>query len=347
MSSLPPSAQRARASLAVWLTVAWLALALAFLIFGAYSARSYAATTDDVNLSGQLRYRTLLLRETLRLRQFEDAQLAATKMREIHTALEARHPSQRYFAEPEFATLMAFAERSEAPSLEEALRHVDSADRLVTALAESARSELRNALVSLSAMFLMLLLAVVMLLRANLRLQRTEERLVQLAATDGLTQVWNRRKLYQVLESMHASPKTRAPFAIVLADIDHFKAINDEFGHAQGDTVLVAFAALYREMNGQLFRYGGEEFAWVLPNFDLEDALLQAEVMRKMLIDAPLAGSDVTASFGVASARAGESPTATLERADRALYTAKNLGRNRVVSEKQAPRSLVPGAKPA
>lgn len=129
---------------------------------------------------------------------------------------------------------------------------------------------------------------------------------------------------------------TEQPLSLVMIDIDHFKTVNDRYGHPVGDEVLIAVAELVIKRlahKGKAYRYGGEEFALLLANYSTEEAVGLAERIRKD-IQAAIVGSKklkVTASFGVATAPDNGTDSATvLEMADAALYEAKALGRNRV-----------------
>ncbi|GIX31055.1 MAG: hypothetical protein KatS3mg124_1527 [Porticoccaceae bacterium] len=165
-------------------------------------------------------------------------------------------------------------------------------------------------------------------------------RLREEAAHDPLTGLANRRTLVETLvREVARARRSGSSLAILLIDLDHFKAVNDRFGHRVGDRVLKEVAERIRaRLRGQdlLARYGGEEFVAVLPDTDLAGAETVAEAIRRALADAPLQvrGLRVTASLGVAAAP-GEAPDPAGERllaaADRALYAAKRAGRNRVV----------------
>ena len=156
--------------------------------------------------------------------------------------------------------------------------------------------------------------------------------------TDPLTGIANRRHLDERL-SMELARLQRygQPLAVIMTDIDFFKQVNDNFGHAVGDQVLKAFATQLKENIRNidfLARYGGEEFVLVLPNADLAEAVAMAERMRAAtksirIDDYPLR---VTASFGVISAQANESMTEVLARADKAMYRSKSSGRDRVTT---------------
>ena len=159
------------------------------------------------------------------------------------------------------------------------------------------------------------------------------------AMTDGLTGLPNRRSIEDTLKRMAAhADRTSTPLGAVLFDLDHFKQINDLFGHEKGDEVLAAVGAIVTSaLRGSDFagRYGGEEFVVLLPDTDREGAVLVAEKLRLAIEAVEVAGVSrpITASLGVAAIPADASEPAFLVRAaDRALYLAKSSGRNRVVT---------------
>ncbi len=158
------------------------------------------------------------------------------------------------------------------------------------------------------------------------------------AYTDALTGLYNRRYLDEDLVRRVAKAGTRdGSFAVALLDIDHFKRINDTWGHPAGDAVLRTVA---KEIRGFLrtgdleCRYGGEEFVVILPSTSLGDAVLVAERLRGGIqsceLPSPLVAAKITASLGVAGWVPGEDASSLLGRADHALYAAKRAGRNRV-----------------
>jgi diguanylate cyclase (GGDEF)-like protein len=170
-------------------------------------------------------------------------------------------------------------------------------------------------------------------------LARMHRQLARVADVDGLTHVWNRRKLMSSLKTeVSRSQRTRRQVSLVLLDVDHFKAVNDRWGHPVGDAVLTDLARLLahdRRAYDGLGRMGGEEFAVLLPDVGLSDALKVAERIRGLVQQASLGGlprGSVTVSLGVESAPAGveDCAEALYKRADRQLYLAKGLGRNRV-----------------
>ena len=172
--------------------------------------------------------------------------------------------------------------------------------------------------------------------------RRTQRRLAlaeQCATTDALTGLPNRRHADEVLERLLAAARrTRRPLAVVLFDLDHFKAINDNFGHSIGDEALRATASATRELlrgSDHAARFGGEEFLLLLPETSADDALIVAEKLRAQIAELEVEGLDreVTASFGVAAYPDHEATADRLiEAADAALYRAKAAGRNRVES---------------
>jgi diguanylate cyclase (GGDEF)-like protein len=163
-------------------------------------------------------------------------------------------------------------------------------------------------------------------------------RLRRLAVTDPLTEAYNREFLQQYLpqaiESAHARGE---PLAVAMVDVDHFKDVNDSFGHAVGDHVLADVARRLRagiRVGDLLVRYGGEEFLALLPGAGTERAIEIAERMRARLEDDPIVverrSIAVRVSVGVAELRSVDTPDDIVRRADEAMYAAKRQGRNRV-----------------
>jgi diguanylate cyclase len=148
--------------------------------------------------------------------------------------------------------------------------------------------------------------------------------------TDPLTGVSNRRALDEMLDSLFALlHRYEQPFSIVIVDIDHFKAINDEQGHLYGDRMLKSVARLLADTvreTDMVARYGGEEFVIVMPQTPLQGGAIFGERLRQRLA----AGLPLTISGGVAGCLEGDNAQSLLARADAALYSAKAAGRNRL-----------------
>ncbi|HET6331686.1 MAG TPA: diguanylate cyclase [Polyangiales bacterium] len=176
------------------------------------------------------------------------------------------------------------------------------------------------------------------------QLRHVNDELSRLAGTDSLTGLANRRVFVDALRrDLSRAQRTSQPLSVLILDVDHFKSVNDTYGHAVGDVVLTRLAEVLRSTlrNGDLAaRWGGEEFVALLPGSAIDGAKIAAERIRTALeqveMSAPVANFRVTASFGVATIPVGaatpqEAPT-LMERADAALYEAKRGGRNKVVA---------------
>jgi diguanylate cyclase (GGDEF)-like protein len=182
-------------------------------------------------------------------------------------------------------------------------------------------------------------------------LKRANDELILLSATDALTGLANRRCFDQTLEKECARiHRSDSPLALVLFDVDHFKLLNDSLGHQRGDVCLALLAGemnrVARRTIDVVARFGGEEFAMILPNTNLEGARRIAEMVRRAVMDLniPHPASPgppyLTISAGVASAEGGQNtPDRLVAAADRALYTAKRQGRNRVIVAAPEPPS--------
>ncbi len=190
--------------------------------------------------------------------------------------------------------------------------------------------------ISLTALFT-LILALLLVLQLT---GRHHHKLARLAHTDPLTGALNRASFPARFRRLQtAAAATGQPLALVLLDMDHFKAINDHFGHLSGDTVLRRVAEVivdHTRPQDALFRWGGEEFVLLLPNCTAEQACGVARTLSPALRSAPVLAEGVklapTLSAGVTAIGAGESADAVLARADGALYAAKRAGRDRVMA---------------
>ncbi len=166
------------------------------------------------------------------------------------------------------------------------------------------------------------------------------EALREQATKDSLTHLWNRNSILEILSrELVRAAREGTSVGVVMVDLDHFKSVNDNYGHFAGDAVLSESARRMQSTIRQydaIGRYGGEEFLVILPGCDEQGCYNQAERMRKNLAQAKMSLNEstvcVTASFGATVALPGQSRTAEslIRKADEALYLAKRLGRNRV-----------------
>lgn len=174
-------------------------------------------------------------------------------------------------------------------------------------------------------------------------IKRAEQKLLVAASTDPLTSLYNRRRLMEIIDyEIKRSKRQPRTLCFLLGDIDHFKAINDRYGHDGGDQVLVNLSQVLRNSvreQDSVGRWGGEEFLVVLPNTEMDGA----QIVASRIIDA-LAGLQVmiagqpvpvTMTLGLASCREGEPVEAAIARADEALYRGKTEGRNRLMLEQR------------
>lgn len=178
-------------------------------------------------------------------------------------------------------------------------------------------------------------------------LKRSNELLKELSNTDPLTQLFNRRYMMEVLEKeIHRTARKGSPISLILMDIDHFKKVNDAYGHQQGDTVLVNVAGLIRQhlrSYDVAARYGGEEFVVILPETPLDESMVVAERIRQGIQQLAFAKKlqqlKISISMGVAVYPAPGVDTIDdiIRVADEALYRAKSEGRNRVVTLQHLP----------
>lgn len=187
------------------------------------------------------------------------------------------------------------------------------------------------------------MLAIIVSARIQARLRRERDRVAEinrellvLSTTDPLTALANRNRVDEVLGVQSRRSSARGvPLSVIMVDVDHFKNVNDDFGHPAGDEVLIRLADILRTSvreTDTVGRWGGEEFIIILPETDVASAERTAERIRRTVsaadfgIDRPL-----TASLGVAGHGDRDDPARLVARADQALYAAKNTGRNRVL----------------
>ncbi len=213
--------------------------------------------------------------------------------------------------------------------------------QLVSSAQRVARGEYKN-IIEISARDELQLLAKAMD-EMRLKLKAREDELTEIGQTDGLTQLKNRKFFDESFPIfLSSSSRHNTPLCVVMMDIDHFKAINDTYGHQAGDYCLKQTADLFRDQfkrqSDIVARYGGEEFIAILYGSGEADALRQTEELRRNIEQYPFQYGDIklsiTASFGIAALEPGieASESQILGLADEMLYRAKNEGRNRVAT---------------
>lgn len=182
------------------------------------------------------------------------------------------------------------------------------------------------------------------------RTRNQRDQLQLLAIHDPLTGARNRRAMNEELKTAMASHRRHSDsYGLLVMDLDHFKQINDRFGHHVGDQVLVAFVELikrYCRKDDRLFRFGGEEFLLLLPSTDAEGLRAAAQnLLNKVATELKSPGGAVTVSIGGAVLHGGEHWESWLQRADECMYRAKSEGRNRVVIADAPSPSDAPAAR--
>ncbi|TDT68107.1 PAS domain S-box-containing protein/diguanylate cyclase (GGDEF)-like protein [Hypnocyclicus thermotrophus] len=169
----------------------------------------------------------------------------------------------------------------------------------------------------------------------TLELEEANKKLNDLIQIDGLTKLYNYKFLTtKIKEKIDNSLKTSKPLSIILLDLDHFKLINDNFGHLTGDEVLIKLGKLMKNIignNGYVGRYGGEEFLILLPDCILEKAVEYGELIRKKVEKYNFEEFNVTISGGIATFSKEDNSYSLIDKADKKLYEAKKNGRNKII----------------
>ncbi len=176
--------------------------------------------------------------------------------------------------------------------------------------------------------------------QSKIRIEALNNQLETISRIDGLTQLNNRRYWQEVFDREHKLAfRTNADTTLIILDIDHFKKVNDTYGHQAGDTVIQHFAKIIRQSTREtdvLGRYGGEEFVVLLPNTNQKDAVVVAERIRQSTMEAVVDAEGVSITYTCSLGCAGfnkqfKKSQMWIEAADQALYKAKEQGRNQVV----------------
>jgi two-component system cell cycle response regulator len=172
------------------------------------------------------------------------------------------------------------------------------------------------------------------------RMHRQHLVITRQTQTDSLTGLLNRRQMNKNIDDII---KNEQPISLIMMDIDHFKIINDTFGHTVGDDVLVQLAQMLLQLPKPInsYRFGGEEFLLLLPKTDAQQAAQIAETLRQQVSEAVFLSinTTLTISLGVATNTASDTSQTLLKRADNMLYLAKQKGRNRTETDQDSPDS--------
>ena len=260
-------------------------------------------------------------------------------------------PAAKFFSQPDFATLVHAHSGADAEihrglltmsndlgqyrTLRARVWRVNSQVRILAEYDIEELERLNDTVLELNREYAD---AQLQLAQANVKLRQREAEIVALTLTDPLTDVGNRRRLDQALTTeISRAQRTQQSLCACMADLDHFKRVNDTYGHEVGDKVLAAFGRLLRRETRAtdiVTRFGGEEFVVLMPHTDLEHGLATAERIRGAFASFRIEPMSipVTASFGVAELGPGEQGEPLIRRADKALFAAKEAGRNRVVA---------------
>ncbi|MCV2402281.1 diguanylate cyclase [Marinomonas sp. C2222] len=283
------------------------------------------------------------LRETEKWRGNFEASLAYAE-KEIYLTQAIQEENEKNQLILERAKLYSHKKEVEL----ETLKHKVQLDQVAleqqafeTAMAEQARkiSELnltknKYASVALASLLAICLIAALYIYRRFIDSNKRNKELDYLAARDSLTNCYNRRILFDFMTRYFADPERTKEYCIILADIDHFKSINDNYGHSKGDSVLCAAANVLQKNvreNDIVARFGGEEFCIILPNTSIEQAVEIAESLRHNIEHHSFEQISLTCSFGISSAQFNtETPKELIDQADKALFKSKSNGRNLV-----------------
>ena len=304
--------------------------------------RSLALSTEiDDKLHMLYAYREIRIAEKLRGRieeslRYAEEEIALTNIiqnerNEDKLALEKAH-LHSHKMEIELETLREKEKRHQL-ELEKKNNQIEIAAQ-ARVISELELSKNKYASIALAFLLAACLTTVLLVYRSFIASKKRNEELDYLAARDPLTNCYNRRILFEVMNRDFLDLPQIEEYCILMVDIDHFKSVNDTYGHSIGDTVLCGVAELLQaniRKSDSVARFGGEEFCIILPNTTPEQAIHIAEAIRIKVEKATFEDIPVTCSFGVTSIKfKARTPSELIEQADLALYEAKSLGRNQV-----------------
>ena len=304
--------------------------------------RSLALSTQlDDKLHMLYAYREIRIAEKLRGRideslRYAEEEIALTEILqnerdENKLALEKAH-LHSHKMETELETLRE-KEKLHQLELEKKNNEIEISDQ-ARVISELELAKNKYASIALAFLLAACLAIVLLVYRSFIASKKRNEELDYLAARDPLTNCYNRRILFEVMNRDFLNLPQIEEYCILMVDIDYFKSVNDSYGHSIGDSVLCGVAKVLQgcAREGDITaRFGGEEFCIVLPGTSQLQAMQIAENMRNKVENTYFDGISVTCSFGVASIKFNaKTPFELIEQADLALYEAKSLGRNKV-----------------
>ncbi len=188
--------------------------------------------------------------------------------------------------------------------------------------------------IALTSLTTICLILVLFIYRSFIISKKRNKKLYHLASRDHLTNCYNRRALFKLMDKHILSKELDDQYCVIMADIDNFKQVNDTYGHNKGDSVIKSFSEVLQKSirhDDVVARYGGEEFCIILKDISQEKALKIAEYIRKKIEKSTFSNISVTSSFGISSLEYGaKTASGLIEQADIALYKSKELGRNKV-----------------
>jgi GGDEF domain-containing protein len=307
----------------------WGAAPIALLILGTRSAQTYATTAADVNLAGQLRYRSLLLRDLAGQKKMDEVRSVLAKMKQIRSDLRQRYPDAAYFSRTDFEAFVEQVDKQAVPSFEITMKHVEAADRFTGELADSSENYLRNTLWFFSVLAMLFLLGLVLLIISNSQLKEVQNSLNRFVEVDGPTGAFTRRKLFERLSQM--SQGGTEPYVVVVSELE---AASSAGGDGSLLPKVIELGRTAEFVGCDAFRYADHSVVWILPATTLSTAREKAERLRVAANQATFAAN---LSFGISASQEGALGAQVLERADRAVQLAKMAGGRCVRIEEWSP----------
>ncbi|MEI6894356.1 MAG: diguanylate cyclase [Colwellia sp.] len=322
---------------------------LARLLIGKNIDEATSLLKNSLKLSTQLNskeqelyaYRVLLLAEKSRGNFAESLHYAEEEIslaqiiyneKDNNDLIKAKAKLDSHKLEMELESLRERAKRDHLELVKQSQK-IEISDQ-ASRISELELTQKRYANIALASLLAICFFVVIYTYRRFVDSRKHNKELNYLATRDPLTDCYNRRALFDLLNQDFSDIQRLDEYCIIMADIDHFKSVNDTYGHSAGDVVLCGVANILQSVvrqNDIAARFGGEEFCIVLPGAPQDRAMRIAETMRQKLESSRFDDITITCSFGVTSIQfEAKTPTELIEQADLALYQSKNRGRNQV-----------------